>query len=161
MARFPKVFDPQAFSSMVWIRKHSLELVAAFLIVTIILAWRATTDAPQADAQHPTKRGTVSSQKVSPSRAAARPIVVAMVNGRDIPRERLLAECLDRHGVAILETILNKRIIEQACARKGILVSAKDVDDDIDTMSKRFNVPRDRWIELIQAERGVNAKQYA
>ena len=159
MARFPKVFDPQTFPSMLWIRKHSRELVAAFLIVTISLAWRAATDTPHADAQQPAKRGT--SQKVPSSNAAARPVVVAMVNGRDIPRERLLAECLDRHGEAILETILNKRIIEQACAREGILVSAKDVDDDIDTMSKRFNVPRDRWIELIQAERGVNAKQYA
>ena len=109
MARFPKVFDPQTFPSMLWIRKHSRELVAAFLIVTISLAWRATTDTPHADAQQPAKRGT--SQKVPPSNAAARPVVVAMVNGRDIPRERLLAECLDRHGEAILETILNKRII--------------------------------------------------
>lgn len=47
---------------------------------------------PHADAQQPAKRGT--SQKVPSSNAAARPVVVAMVNGRDIPRGDFLLNVL-------------------------------------------------------------------
>ena len=45
--------------------------------------------------------------------------------------------------------------------RQGVAVTRQDVDAEIDAMSRRFNVPRDKWIELIQQERGVTARQYA
>ena len=51
-------------------------------------------------------------------------------------------------------------IIEQACERNGVAVTTADVDNEIDEMSRRFNVPRDKWIALIQRERGVTEKQY-
>jgi parvulin-like peptidyl-prolyl isomerase len=73
----------------------------------------------------------------------------------------LAAECLARHGSTVLETLVNRRIIEQSCARSGVQVTAADVDAEIDAMSRRFNVPRDKWIELIRQERGVTERQYA
>jgi len=39
-------------------------------------------------------------------------------------------------------------------------VTTADVDNEINEMSRRFNVPRDKWIALIQRERGVTEKQY-
>ena len=39
-------------------------------------------------------------------------------------------------------------------------MTTDDVDNEINDMSRRFNVPRDKWIALIQRERGVTEKQY-
>ncbi|NDC62402.1 MAG: peptidylprolyl isomerase [Planctomycetia bacterium] len=85
----------------------------------------------------------------------------AMVNGSEISQGELAAECLSRHGAAVTEMLVNRRIIEQACVRQGVVVTPQDVDADIDAMARRFNLPRDKWIELIQQERGVTPKQYA
>ncbi|NCA12369.1 peptidylprolyl isomerase, partial [bacterium] len=79
----------------------------------------------------------------------------------EIGEPALAAECLARHGAAVLETLVNKAIIDQACRQAGTAVTKADVDAEIDAMSRRFNVPRDKWIELIQQERGVSPKQYA
>jgi parvulin-like peptidyl-prolyl isomerase len=86
---------------------------------------------------------------------------MALVNGTEIRRGQLAAECLSRHGSAVLETLVNRKIIEQSCARQGVTVTAADVDADIDAMSRRFNIPRDKWIELIQQERGISSRQYS
>jgi parvulin-like peptidyl-prolyl isomerase len=97
-----------------------------------------------------------------PAAAVAGPATkpAAVVNGADITEQRLADECLARHGAAVLDTLLNKRIIEQACAREEITVTPADIEAEIDAMSRRFNVPREQWIDLIQRERGVTAEQY-
>jgi parvulin-like peptidyl-prolyl isomerase len=86
---------------------------------------------------------------------------VAIVNGVDITSDQLATECLARHGGSVLETLVNRRIIEQACQRQGITVSPQDVSGEIDAMARRFSVPRDKWLEMIQQERGITPKQYA
>jgi parvulin-like peptidyl-prolyl isomerase len=87
--------------------------------------------------------------------------LAAMVNGAEIPQAQLAEECVARHGATVLEAIVNKLIIEQGCKQQGISVGAEEVDAEIDVMAKRFNLPRDKWIELIRDERGVTAQQYA
>jgi parvulin-like peptidyl-prolyl isomerase len=139
------------------------EIGALVIIVAASLAWRLLTGGVEADAAP--KNGP---QKEPAAAAAALAEVhapdaklLAVVNGAEISEGQLAAECLSRHGTAVLETLVNKQIIEQACARQGVTVTKEDVDAEIDAMSRRFNVPRDKWIELIQQERGVTAGQYA
>jgi parvulin-like peptidyl-prolyl isomerase len=86
---------------------------------------------------------------------------MAMVNGVEIGERALSAECLARHGAGVVETLVNKAIIDQACRQQGVAITQQDVDAEIDAMSRRFSVPRDKWIELIQQERGVSPQQYA
>jgi len=128
-----------------WVR----ELGALAIVIGACLAWRLLIGATEADAE---------------PAAAAKPAAVkpvAMVNGAEITQEQLDAECLGRHGATVLEALVNRMIIEQGCAAAGVAVTAQDVDAEIDAMSRRFNVPRDQWVELIQKERGITAKQYA
>jgi parvulin-like peptidyl-prolyl isomerase len=86
---------------------------------------------------------------------------MAMVNGAEITHSQLAAECLSRHGNAVLEAMVNREIISQACARHGIAITRQDVDAEIDAMAKRFSVPRDKWISLIEQERGISPRQYS
>lgn len=100
----------------------------------------------------------VGGRQAQPSAASK---LMAMVNGTEISQKQLADECLSRHGAGVLETLVNKKIIEQACLRQGVAVTAQDIDAEIDAMSRRFNVPRDKWIDLIKRERGITAQQYS
>jgi parvulin-like peptidyl-prolyl isomerase len=128
--------------------RYAREFVAAGVVVGACIAWRLAAPGPAADAGPPAQP----TETVRP---------VALVDGAEITADQLAAECLARHGSAVLETIVNRRIIEQSCARAGVQVTAADVDAEIDAMSRRFNVPRDKWIDLIRQERGVTERQYA
>ena len=130
------------------------ELVAATLIVGFAIVWRSWTGGSPADARPP-------APSAAPPAQAADPKPMALVNGAEITAEELATECLARHGQSVLETLVNRRIIEQACRGKGITITHQDVDAEIDSLAKRFSVPREQWLELIQKERGIAPAQYA
>jgi parvulin-like peptidyl-prolyl isomerase len=142
------------------------EFAAAMLLITACLLWRGLTGSPRADAkppQSPAKKGgplaAPAGRVGTPDTPAER--VMALVNGAEITHAQLASECLSRHGNAVLEAMVNREIITQACGRQGIGVTPQDVDTEIDAMAKRFSVPRDKWISLIEQERGISPRQYA
>ncbi|MFM7136175.1 MAG: peptidylprolyl isomerase, partial [Planctomycetota bacterium] len=128
------------------------ELVAATLVVAFALVWRSWTGGPAADATPP---------QAPPTATPAAPKPLALVNGAEISAEQLAAECLARHGATVLETLVNRTLIEQACRKAGVTVTAADVTAEIEAMAKRFSVPTDKWLELIEKERGIKPQQYA
>jgi len=129
-----------------WVR----EVGAAVLIVAVGLAWRLLTGSLEADATPPKQPNPAPGAKPA-----------AVVDGTEVTMDRLAEECLVRHGAAVLESLVNRRIIEQACQQQGVSVSVEDVSAEVDAMARRFSVPRDKWIEMIQQERGITPKQYA
>lgn len=89
------------------------------------------------------------------------PKIVAMVNGEEISREDLARECLWQYGKDVLESMVNKQLIVQECARKQIAVTDEEVDAEIQRLAGRFNVPVDRWLKLLEQERDITPVQYA
>jgi parvulin-like peptidyl-prolyl isomerase len=164
MIRFcaEKLTAAWAVLSKGWLRTGGTlrEVGAVVVIVAASLAWRLLSGGVEADAAPKAPR-KAPQQTAAPVAQPAEERLVAMVNGAEISQGQLAAECLSRHGTAVLETLVNKQIISQACQRQGIAVTPQDVDAEIDAMSRRFNVPRDKWIELIQQERGITSAQYA
>ncbi|MEI6255677.1 MAG: peptidylprolyl isomerase [Planctomycetota bacterium] len=142
------------------------EIVGVVAIIGGCLLWRGFAGSPQADAKPPRQATGTSATAAPPAgQGAATTLpadpVMALVNGTEITQPQLAAECLSRHGNAVLEVLVNRELISQGCGRQGITVSAQDVDAEIDAMAKRFSVPRDKWIGLIQQERGISSQQYA
>ncbi len=129
------------------------ELVAATVIIGFAVVWRSWAGS------EPTSAAPPAAAPAAPAPAGPKPM--ALVNGVEISADALAAECLARHGASVLETLVNRRIIEQACRTKGITVTRQDVDAEIDSLAKQFSVPRDQWLELIQKERGIAPEQYA
>ena len=164
MIRFcaEKMMAAWAVLSKGWLRTGGTlrEVGAVMVIVAASLAWRLLSGGVEADAAPKAPR-KAPQQTAAPVTQPVEERLVAMVNGAEISQGQLAAECLSRHGTAVLETLVNKQIISQACQRQGIAVTPQDVDAEIDAMSRRFNVPRDKWIELIQQERGITSAQYA
>ena len=86
--------------------------------------------------------------------------VVAVVNGEQISRTELGRECLRRYGSEVIDNLINKQLLSEACAAKGIQITEKDVDEEVERIAGKFGLPRDRWLSLLREERGFTEAQY-
>ena len=111
-------------------------------------AMRSTASAPQANSP------------AAPSSPAPLKIV-ATVNGENVTRNDLAAECLRHYGTEVLESLVNKYLIQQECQRRNISVTGAEVNAEIKRMAERFKLPVDQWLELLEKERGIRPQQYA
>lgn len=86
--------------------------------------------------------------------------VLAVVNGEQIGRQELATECLRRYGEEVLETLVNRHVISQACQQKNVTITDRDVEDEITRLAKKFKIPKDRWLAMLMQERGISEEQY-
>ncbi len=84
----------------------------------------------------------------------------ARVNGESITYEMLAKECVTMYGKEVLENLINRTIVRQACAERGITVSEAEVDQEILEISKKFGLAVDQWYKMLEAERGLKPEQY-
>lgn len=70
--------------------------------------------------------GIAFSQGVAPDKD-----VVAVVNGVPITRQQLADELIARKGRAQLEALVHRTLIEQTCKAKGIVVTDREVQDEM------------------------------
>lgn len=95
-----------------------------------------------------------------PSTTEAQNTAFARVNGEAISYDALAKECVAKHGKEVLENMINRSIIRQACAEQGVTVSEAEVDQEIVEISKKFGLAIDQWYKMLEAERGLNPEQY-
>lgn len=86
--------------------------------------------------------------------------VVAVVNGLQISREKLAEECLKRYGKDVLDQRIHKQLIFAECQARKIVITEEDVNEEVARMANKFRIPVDKYVELIQNERGVPIEQY-
>lgn len=86
--------------------------------------------------------------------------VLAVVNGEQIGRQELATECLRRYGEEVLETLVNRQVIQQACQQRGVEVTEREIEDEITRLAKKFKIPKDRWLAMLLQERGISEEQY-
>lgn len=91
----------------------------------------------------------------------ALPKVVAVVNGQTISRDQLGDACLRRYGSLVLDNLLNKHLILQACSAKGINITQGDVNDEINRVSQKFGLTTKLFLQSLQEERDISPEQYA
>jgi len=86
---------------------------------------------------------------------------IAVVNDQIISRQQLADECVARKGKEILETLINRALIEQALKAQKKEVTAAEIDQEIDSVAGRFGIGRDAWLRTLDKERGISPYQYA
>lgn len=121
-----------------------------------------TTTAPTrtaAPAAAPTRVATATAPTATPTTGNELK-VLAVVNGEQIGRQELATECLRRYGEEVLETLVNRQVIMQACQQRGVNVTERDVEDEITRLAKKFKIPKDRWLAMLLQERGISEEQY-
>jgi foldase protein PrsA len=101
--------------------------------------------------------------------AAARPaastekVVATIKTGGSVDKvtyDDLAKECVARYGAEILDNLINRRIIQQACDQHGITVSEAEVKAEVNRIAKKFGLDEENWLKMLQAERNVTPAQY-
>lgn len=85
---------------------------------------------------------------------------IARVDGKAIMYDEVAKECMDRFGREVLENVINRTVIQQACAREGVQVTGAEVNAEILQISKRFGLDQASWYKMLEVERGLNPIQY-
>jgi parvulin-like peptidyl-prolyl isomerase len=137
----------------------------AFLAACLV--WRQFSPAPTVSAKAP--KGAVSGLPAADqafNENAAGPVIeradpVAVVNRAPVTRNELAQQCMRRHGEDVLERMVNKRLIMDACKQRNIKVTAQEVDAEIDREAERFSIERTQWLKLLKQERGIKPEDYA
>jgi len=93
--------------------------------------------------------------------ADAGPAVVATVNGQSIPLSDLAQQCIARYGEELLENMINRTLILQACQASKIEITQKHVDDEIARVAAKFNLTVPMYLKLLQDERNITPEHYA
>lgn len=86
--------------------------------------------------------------------------IMAVVNGEQVSRQELATECLRRYGTEVLETIVNRQVIAQACQNAKVEVTDQDVNAEITRLAKKFGLSPDAFLMMLERERGITPEQY-
>ena len=87
--------------------------------------------------------------------------IVAVVNAEPISADFLAEEAVRRHGIEILDNMINRHLIMQACTAAGVEVTQGDVSEEIHRIAAKFNLPTDQYLKLLNDEREITPDQYA
>lgn len=138
-------------------RRLLLLIGSSCLILGACLVMRLSSGSKSASAR------SRPSAKSNPTSSQAKSSVgqwVANVNGRTISRKRLAEECLREHGESVLETVMNRHLIALECQKQNIRISEQEIDAEIDRVARRFGLPVDQWLTLLQNERDISVDRY-
>lgn len=70
------------------------------------------------------------------------------------------AECVRRLGKEVLDNMINRATIQLACQERNIVVTKAEVEKEIVRIASEFKIPLEQYLQMLQAERGINPDQY-
>ena len=122
---------------------------AAALLAAGVIFQFVRAQPTQAEVQKQPKAGAAPA--ASPQRAQH----LARVGEDLISYDQVAAECVARVGEKVLDDLINRTIIQQACQKRGVVVTAEEVDAEVKRIADEFNLPVDTYLQMIQSEREV------
>lgn len=81
---------------------------------------------------------------------------LAIVNGEPITRQQLANECVKRFGEEVLESLISKHLVFMECQNRGILLTEKEVNDDIISKAKALGMSAEYWMKMICEQRKIS-----
>ncbi|WP_237607698.1 peptidylprolyl isomerase [Roseimaritima sediminicola] len=87
--------------------------------------------------------------------------LVAVVNADPITRDQLAQEAVRRHGAEVVDEMVNRYLIVQACKAKGIQITGEQVQDEVIRIAKKFGLTTESYLQLLQDERDFTPEQYS
>ncbi len=80
---------------------------------------------------------------------------LAIVNGEPVTRQEIAAECMKRFGEEVLESLISKHLVFMECQNRGILITEKDVNDEIVAKAKALGMSAEFWMKMICEQRKI------
>ncbi|MEN6450540.1 MAG: peptidyl-prolyl cis-trans isomerase [Thermoguttaceae bacterium] len=95
------------------------------------------------------------------------PGVAAIVLDAPITVRELAEECLVRHGSEVLDALISRKILDQACRRQNITVTDAEIDEEISRAAADGVKPNpdgtpdvQAWLELVKTKRHIPLDVY-
>jgi parvulin-like peptidyl-prolyl isomerase len=102
-----------------------------------------------------------------PVKSRQAPDVAALINGAPIKNADLAEFCIQRHGEAVLEGVINRQLIEQECKRRKITVTEADLDAEIARAAELYVKNRpdgkpdvEAWLKMVTEQQGIAPDVY-
>lgn len=136
----------------------------AVCVVLAGLAFQAMTSSSSGSAAE--RSGTSTTGRVNlaagPQQQKSTAAALITRDGRsiEIPLKDLYEECARRVGNEVLDSVINRAIIQLACEGAGVSVSKAEVEQEIVRIAKQFNIPVETWLQMLQSERNITPDQY-
>ena len=86
--------------------------------------------------------------------------ISAVVNGEEITRAQLGKECVARFGEEVLQKMVNKMLIMDACEKQGVKITEGDVNKEVARIAQRFGLPLAQYMQLLKDERNMDPSRY-
>ncbi|MFK7778286.1 MAG: peptidylprolyl isomerase [Gimesia sp.] len=150
--------NPHATKSKTNMKRKLLFFAAGTgLVLTAGVFFFQTFNAKNGSAGEEKKAGTV---RISGNQPKLRSQPVAKVGNIVVSEDELARECLALYGPEVLENVVNRAIIQQACQKAGVAVEEAEVHAEVEKIAKRFSLDTKTWYEMLLAERKMNPHQY-
>jgi parvulin-like peptidyl-prolyl isomerase len=138
----------------------TLATVGAAGLAGTVLAQQAPRGKPAAPAakapEQPAAKLVVKRHLVNPTDP------IALINGEPITRQQLADECVALKGEEVLESLIGRKLIEQAIKAHKIEVSPEEIDAEIDRVAQSVaGVSRETWLATLSKERKISPSRYA
>lgn len=113
------------------------------------------------------KKAKVNNILNDPQKREQMPGIAAVINGQNVTMRELAEECIKRHGNRVLEGMINRMLIEQACEKQKITVSDPELHEEIVRAAEMSIEPKadgtpdvEGWIELVTKQQDVTREVY-
>ena len=126
---------------------------AAAVLATGLLMQYVRSPASQAAAEPAAGQARVGA-------SAKKPEVLARVADDSITYDAVAEECVKRFGREVLDDLIHRLIIQQACEQHQITVTEQEISDEINRIAARFKLDVNQWLQMLQAERNISPIQY-
>lgn len=128
------------------------------LTMTLVIACGTSLGTLNAQA---TRTSSPAANAVAPANQTSSPNIVAVVNAHPITRGRLADAAVDRYGVEVLDNLVNRFLILQACNANSITITKDEISGEVQRLAQKFGLTMDSYLKLLQDERGITPNQYS
>ena len=74
-----------------------------------------------------------------------KPEILARVGDESITYDAVAEEAVKRFGREVLDDLIHRMVIQQACEKNNVTVSEKEISEEIDRIAKRFSLDAAQW----------------
>ncbi|NQV24690.1 MAG: peptidylprolyl isomerase [Rhodopirellula sp.] len=123
------------------------------------LAFQAFTSSSSGTAAEQPAPGRV--QLAPQPKSASAAVVTRDGRSIQIPLKDLYERCAMRVGNEVLDSMINRAVIQLACEGAGVVVTQAEVEQEITRIAKQFNIPVTTWLQMLESERKITPEQYS
>ena len=148
-------------------RPAAVQVVRIDLCRTLgFFACLATFASAAAALAQPVQR-PVAPQTTAPSQDTVTPgsdkiQTVAVVNGEAVSRQELANACLGRYGKEVLQSMVNKMLIEMECQRRNIVITEEEIYQQLERVAKGVGVEGmsvQQYLQIVSEKKNISPQR--